>query len=78
MSVDPRSHTAVTWLLNSGEPAIRLLTRRVFGCTEQWADITASLGDAGRAPAWYRSSQPYSPGIMSSFSRSSHYFSPVL
>jgi uncharacterized membrane protein len=49
----------------------------VFGCTEQWADITASLGDADRAPAWYRSSQPYSPGSMSSFSRSSHYFSPV-
>jgi uncharacterized membrane protein YgcG len=49
----------------------------VFGCTEQWADITASLGDADRAPAWYRSSQPYSPGSMSSFSRSSYYFSPV-
>jgi hypothetical protein len=26
--MDPRTHTAVTWLLNSGEPAIRLMTRR--------------------------------------------------
>jgi hypothetical protein len=23
----PRTHTAVTWLLNGGEPAIRLMTR---------------------------------------------------
>jgi len=49
----------------------------VFGCTGQWADLTASLADADRAPAWYRSSLPYSPGSMSSFSRSSYYFSPV-
>ena len=26
--MDPRTHAAVTWLLNSGEPAIRLMTRR--------------------------------------------------
>jgi hypothetical protein len=27
-SMDPRTDTAVNWLLNSGEPAIRLMTRR--------------------------------------------------
>ena len=26
--MDPRTHAAMTWLLNSGEPAIRLMTRR--------------------------------------------------
>ena len=26
--MDPRTHAAITWLLNSGEPAIRLMTRR--------------------------------------------------
>jgi hypothetical protein len=26
--MDPRTHAAVTWLLNCDEPAIRLLTRR--------------------------------------------------
>lgn len=26
-SMVPRTHTAVTWLLNGGEPAIRLMTR---------------------------------------------------
>ena len=31
-SMEPRTHAAVTWLLNSSEPAIRLLARRdVFG-----------------------------------------------
>ncbi len=25
--MNPRTHTAVTWLLNGGEPAIRLMTR---------------------------------------------------
>jgi uncharacterized membrane protein YgcG len=49
----------------------------VFGCTKQWADVTASLADAGRAPSWYRSSRPYSPGTMSSLSQCDHYFSPM-
>jgi hypothetical protein len=26
--MDPRTHAAVTWLLNCDEPAIRLMTRR--------------------------------------------------
>ena len=26
--MDPRTHAAITWLLNCGEPAIRLMTRR--------------------------------------------------
>ena len=42
--MDPRTHPAVAWLLNSGEPAIRLMTRRdVLG--EQAAE------DAGRVLA---------------------------
>ena len=49
----------------------------VFGCTKQWADVTASLADAGRAPSWYRSSRPYSPGTLSSLSQCDHYFSPM-
>jgi hypothetical protein len=27
-TMDPRTHDAVTWLLSSGEPAVRLLARR--------------------------------------------------
>jgi uncharacterized membrane protein YgcG len=49
----------------------------VFGCTRQWADVTAALAGADRAPSWYRSSQPYSPGSLSSLPRSAHYFSPM-
>jgi len=49
----------------------------VFGCTKQWADVTASLADAGRAPSWYRSSRAYSPGTLSSLSQCDHYFSPM-
>ncbi len=49
----------------------------VFGCTKQWADVTAALADASRAPSWYRSSGPYSPGSLPALSRSGHYFSPM-
>jgi uncharacterized membrane protein YgcG len=49
----------------------------VFACTEQWAEVTASLADAAAAPSWYRSSGPYQPGDLSSLSRSSHFFSPM-
>ncbi len=37
--MNPRTHAAVTWLLNGGEPNIRLMTRRdVLG---EWADKDA-------------------------------------
>ncbi len=49
----------------------------VFGCTRQWADVTAALADADRAPLWYRSSQPFSPGTLSSLPRSAYYFSSM-
>jgi uncharacterized membrane protein YgcG len=49
----------------------------VFGCTKQWADVTAALTDADRAPSWYRSSRPYSPGTLSSLSGSGYYFSSM-
>ena len=42
--MDPRTHAAITWLLNSGEPAIRLMTRR---------DLLGEQADedAGQVPA---------------------------
>ena len=49
----------------------------VFGCTKEWADVTAELKEAARAPSWYRSSRPFSPGALSSLSGSGHYFSPM-
>jgi len=45
--MDPRTHSAVTWLLSSDEPAIRLLTRRdVLGAPAD-ADTDAGLVLAG-------------------------------
>ena len=49
----------------------------VFGCTRQWAEVSAAVADADRAPSWYRSSGPYLPGSLSSLSRSASYFSPI-
>jgi uncharacterized membrane protein YgcG len=49
----------------------------VFGCTKQWAELSAAVADADRAPSWYRSSGPYAPGRLSSLSRSAYYFSPI-
>ena len=48
-----------------------------FGCTQQWADVTAALTGTRRAPSWYLSSQPFSPDTLSSLSRSAYYFSPI-
>src|SRR5262249_51417661 len=30
-----------------------------FGCTKQWAELSAAVTGAGQAPSWYRSSGPY-------------------
>jgi uncharacterized membrane protein YgcG len=49
----------------------------VFGCTKQWADVTAALADADRAPSWYQAGEPFSPGTLSSLSRSGYYFSSM-
>jgi uncharacterized membrane protein YgcG len=49
----------------------------VFGCTKQWADVTAALAGADRAPSWYRSRQPYSPGTLTSLSGTGYYFSSM-
>jgi uncharacterized membrane protein YgcG len=49
----------------------------VFGCTKQWAEVSAAVTGADRVPSWYRSSGPYVPGSLSSLSRSFYYFSPV-
>jgi uncharacterized membrane protein YgcG len=49
----------------------------VFGCTKEWADATAAVAGADRAPSWYRSSGPYRPGSLSSLPRSAYYFSPM-
>jgi uncharacterized membrane protein YgcG len=49
----------------------------VFGCTKQWAEVTATLAGADRAPTWYRSNRPYSPGAMTALSGSGHYFSSM-
>ena len=49
----------------------------VFGCTKQWADVTAALAGADRAPSWYRSRQPYSPGTLTTLSGSGYYFSSM-
>jgi uncharacterized membrane protein YgcG len=48
-----------------------------FGCTKEWAEVTAALEGADQAPAWFRSRQPYSPGTLASMSRSGHYFSSM-
>jgi uncharacterized membrane protein len=49
----------------------------VFGCTKEWADVSAAVAGADRAPSWYRSSGSYGPGNVSSLSRSAYYFAPI-
>jgi uncharacterized membrane protein YgcG len=49
----------------------------VFGCTKQWADVTAALAGADQAPSWYRSGRPYSPGTLTALSGSGYYFSSM-
>jgi len=39
--------------------------------------VSAAVADADRVPSWYRSSEPYVPGSLSSLSRSFYYFSPI-
>jgi len=48
-----------------------------FGCTKQWADMSAAVADTDRAPSWYRNNGPTRLGNLSSLSRSGYYFSPM-
>jgi hypothetical protein len=47
----------------------------IFGCTQQWAAMTAALAGTELAPSWYRSSTPLLPDTVSSFGRQAYYFS---
>jgi uncharacterized membrane protein YgcG len=49
----------------------------VFGCTKQWAEVTAALASANRAPSWYRSRRPYAPDALTGLSGSGYYFSSM-
>jgi uncharacterized membrane protein YgcG len=46
----------------------------VFGCTQDWADVTAGLADESQTPSWYRSSRPFNVGDLAGLSRSAYYF----
>ncbi len=43
----------------------------VFGCTKQWADMTAAVADPDREPSWYRGAG------LSSLPQSAYYFSAM-
>jgi len=47
----------------------------IFGCTQQWAALTAAQAGTERAPSWYRSSGPFSPDTFCSLPRLGYYFS---
>jgi hypothetical protein len=47
----------------------------IFGCTRQWATMTAALAGPRRGPSWYRSSRPFVPDTISSLARQAYYFS---
>ena len=49
----------------------------VFGCTKQWAEVTATLAGADQAPSWYRNNRPYPPGALTGLSGSGYYFSSM-
>ena len=46
----------------------------VFGCTNEWAAVTAAVKDADQAPSWYHSAGPYRPSALSWWG-SGYYFS---
>jgi uncharacterized membrane protein YgcG len=45
-----------------------------FGCTQQWAAMTAALAAARPAPSWYRTSRPFTPRILRALPRQAYYF----
>ena len=48
----------------------------VFGCTSEWADVTAALTDTSQIPSWYHSSRPLSVTDLALLARTAHYFTP--
>ncbi|HEX2320113.1 MAG TPA: DUF2207 domain-containing protein [Streptosporangiaceae bacterium] len=48
-----------------------------FGCTQEWAAVTAALAGPGRPPSWYSTGQPSWPATLSSLPGSAYYFSTL-
>ena len=48
-----------------------------FGCTKEWADVTAAMTDGDRVPSWYRGANPASAGNLAVLSGSAYYFSSM-
>ena len=48
----------------------------VFGCTSEWAEVTAGLTGTGQAPSWYHGSRPLSVADMALLAGAAHYFTP--
>jgi hypothetical protein len=48
-----------------------------FGCTKEWADVTAAATDGDRVPSWYRGAGPVSAGNLALLSGSAYYFSSM-
>jgi uncharacterized membrane protein YgcG len=48
-----------------------------FGCTQEWADVTAAVSDGDRVPSWYRGAGPASAANLALLSGSAYYFSSM-
>jgi uncharacterized membrane protein len=48
-----------------------------FGCTKEWADVTAAVTDGDRVPSWYRGARPASAANLALLSGSAYYFSSM-
>ena len=48
-----------------------------FGCTKEWADVTAAVTNGDRVPSWYRGAGPASAGNLALLSGSAYYFSSM-
>jgi uncharacterized membrane protein YgcG len=48
-----------------------------FGCTKEWADLTAAATDGDRVPSWYRGAGPGSASNLALLSGSAYYFSSM-
>ncbi len=49
----------------------------VFGCTREWAAVTAARTGTGQAPSWYHSSRPLSVTDLALLARADYYFTPA-
>jgi uncharacterized membrane protein YgcG len=48
----------------------------VFGCTSEWAEMTAAVTGTSQAPSWYHSSRPLSVADMALLAQAAHYLTP--